>query len=505
MRTKKFIYNIICSALYQALSLLFGLILPRLYIITYGSEINGLISSTVQFVSYFQYVEFGIGAVLIYELYKPLADNDYGKINGIITIAKKSYIKVSALYFLLVIVLALFYPLILSRDNIDLITTVLLIVVIGAYGALDFNTLAKYRVLLTADQRYYVVTIASIAALILNFVMTVALINLNVSIIIVRAVPLVTFWMRSLILRIYIKRQYPYLSYNTSIQLKVEKFRRSDALIFDLSTSLMTALPIIIVSIISLKLASVFSIYNMIFMGVTGILSVFTMGSSAFFGNVIADNDRETLIKINNEYEFSLCFIEALLFSTALALCIPFIKVYTKGIEDAVYTNYLYGVLFAIWCVIFNARLPQTAVVNGAGIYKETTHANIIQIIIFIVAAPILTIKMNIIGVLISMIIAAVYRTMDLIIVVDKFTIKKGISISMLRIGRIYAIVLLTFIPFVSFIKINCSTLSQWFAWAAIVFIWCAILTIAINLIFDRKVFIESVKTLTSIYQKKRS
>lgn len=504
MRTKKFIYNIISSALYQALGLLFGLILPRLYIITYGSEINGLISSTVQFVSYFQYVEFGIGAVLIYALYKPLADNDYDKINGIITTAKKSYIKVSALYFLLVIVLALFYPLILSRDNVDLITTILLIIVMGAYGALDFYTLAKYRVLLTADQRYYVVTTASIAALILNFVMTAALISLNVNIIVVKAVPLMTFWIRSLILKIYIKKQYPYLSYKTNLQLKVEKFKRSDALIFDISISLMTALPIIIVSLISLKQASVFSIYNMIFMGVTGILSVFTMGSSAFFGNVIAKNDHETLVKINNQYEFSICFIEALLFSTALILCIPFVEVYTKGIDDAVYSNYLYAVLFAIWCVIFNARLPQTAVVNGAGIYKKTTKANIIQIIIFIVTAPILAIKANIIGVLIAMIIVAVYRTLDLIIVVDKDVIKKGINNSLLRIGRIFAIILLTFIPFVSLIKINCSTLSQWFTWAIIVFIWCTIVTIVINLIFDRKVFIESVKTLTSIYQKRR-
>ena len=53
----------------------------------YGSEINGLISSINQLL-YFSLVEAGLSGAAIYALYKPLADNDYKAINGVITAAK---------------------------------------------------------------------------------------------------------------------------------------------------------------------------------------------------------------------------------------------------------------------------------------------------------------------------------------------------------------------------------------------------------------------------------
>lgn len=496
MRTKKFIYNVISAVLLQALTILFGFILPRLYIITYGSEVNGLISSVVQFVSYFQYVEFGLGSTLIYALYKPLANLDYIQINEITTSAQKSYIKASVLYFLLVIMLSLIYPLALINNTIDLVTTISLIIVIGAYGSLDFYTLAKYRVLLTADQRYYVVTIASTIALILNFILTVMLINLNLNIVIVKAVPLITFFIRSIILKLYVKKQYPKLLLSNISHYKIEKIKRFDALIFQISMSLMSSLPIIIISFVSLKLASVFSVYYMIFMGVSGGLSVFTMGSSASFGNIIANGEKKTLKTINNEYEFSLYFIIALLFSDALILCDPFIKVYTKGIVDAVYSNWIYGFLFVIWSVIFNARLPQTAIVNGAGIYSETRNANIIQIVLFVIIA-IFLIKLQIIGVLIAMIVSATYRTVDLIITVNLTITHSGYRKSLLRLGRILLILFLTYIPFIFFINITCNNLIDWLIWAIKTTIWCATVTIFTNFMFDKLTFLDILKRFT--------
>lgn len=488
MRTKKFMYNIVSAALFQILSLLFGLILPRLFIVTYGSEVNGLISSTTQFVSYFQYVEFGLGAALIYALYNPLANSDYIKINEIVSTAKKAYIKASIYYFLLVVSLSLIYPLLLTRENIDLPTTIALIIVIGVYGAIDFYTLAKYRVLLTADQRYYVVTIASIIALLFNFVLTVILINYNYNIVVVKVVPLLTFLIRSIILKKYTKKHYPNLVFKCDSTYKIKKEKRIDALIFQLSISIINSLPIILISFISLKLASVFSIYYMIFMGVAGILAVFTAGSSASFGNIIANGEKENLKKIHNEYEFSLYLIIALLFSDSLILCDPFISVYTKGVNDAEYVNWFYGFLFVIWSVIYNARLPQTALVNGAGYYKQTRNANIIQIVLFITTIIFLN-KLQIFGVLIAMIVSALYRTLDLIFKINIAVADKGYEKSLLRLIRIFFIIFFAYTSFVFVVDITCNNLIEWFSLALMATTWCAIITVFINLLFDKQTF----------------
>ena len=73
-RTQKFALNSLTSMVSQIVVMAAGMITPRLMIATYGSEMNGLVSSLNQFISYITLVEAGIGGAAIYSLYKPLAE-----------------------------------------------------------------------------------------------------------------------------------------------------------------------------------------------------------------------------------------------------------------------------------------------------------------------------------------------------------------------------------------------------------------------------------------------
>ena len=90
MRTKKALYNNMSAALAKITSLVFGLIIPRLMIKYYGSELNGLLSSSKQIISYLNYLELGITTALIYTLYAPLASQNYKEINSLVKEAKES-------------------------------------------------------------------------------------------------------------------------------------------------------------------------------------------------------------------------------------------------------------------------------------------------------------------------------------------------------------------------------------------------------------------------------
>ena len=70
---KRVILNIACTALCQLMTLISGLIVPRLILSTFGSEANGLVSSLTQFLNYISLVEGGIGSVVLTALYSPLA------------------------------------------------------------------------------------------------------------------------------------------------------------------------------------------------------------------------------------------------------------------------------------------------------------------------------------------------------------------------------------------------------------------------------------------------
>ena len=110
-RTKFFLSNSAAMGLQYVVALAAALIIPRLIIVTYGSDINGLIVSVTQFAAYFLLVEAGISGAAVYALYKPLALGDAAKINGILSAAKRFYFQSGWIFTALVAALAILYPL----------------------------------------------------------------------------------------------------------------------------------------------------------------------------------------------------------------------------------------------------------------------------------------------------------------------------------------------------------------------------------------------------------
>lgn len=74
MRKKKLILNSVTSLLTQLMTIICGLIIPRLIISAYGSQVNGLVSSITQFLSVISLLDLGVGAVVQTALYRPLAE-----------------------------------------------------------------------------------------------------------------------------------------------------------------------------------------------------------------------------------------------------------------------------------------------------------------------------------------------------------------------------------------------------------------------------------------------
>src|SRR6056300_1714696 len=91
----------ISQFLLQVVLIVSGFALTKTIVVTYGSEINGLIVSINQFIAYFSLVEAGIGGAAIYALYAPLANKDKNKTSSIFATARKMYYQSGALLILL--------------------------------------------------------------------------------------------------------------------------------------------------------------------------------------------------------------------------------------------------------------------------------------------------------------------------------------------------------------------------------------------------------------------
>ena len=64
-RKRRLFYNTISSLIFQLTTIICGFILPRLILTAFGSEVNGLVSSLNQFLSYITLVEGGITGVIV--------------------------------------------------------------------------------------------------------------------------------------------------------------------------------------------------------------------------------------------------------------------------------------------------------------------------------------------------------------------------------------------------------------------------------------------------------
>ena len=111
-KKNRLLTNMMSYAVLQIVNMMVGLFLPRLYLAVYGSEINGVVSTVNSFISYFSYLEAGLGLTLIHSLFKPLAKKNYDELNGLLAYSQKKYKEISYIYFALVLIASFLFPII---------------------------------------------------------------------------------------------------------------------------------------------------------------------------------------------------------------------------------------------------------------------------------------------------------------------------------------------------------------------------------------------------------
>ncbi len=440
-RSKLFFYNTLSSSIMQLFVMISGFIVPRVMLQYYGSEINGLLSSIMQFIGYFTLVEAGLSGAAIYALYQPLASRNYNLVNSIIVAAKNFYNKSGYLFILLTILLAIVFPLAVKTNTLTPISVSILVLISGFNGALEFLTLSKYRVLLTADQKTYIISLASIIHLISSTLIIIILAKLNTSIVVLKVVSLLSIFLRTLILMLYTKFKYKYLNFKAKPDYSLLN-KRYYALYLQILKAIQLGAPIIILTffIKDLKVVSIYVIFNMVIAGINGLLGIFMSGLAASFGNVIAKNENTILQKSFREFEFFYYSIITLFYSITFITIMPFIRLYTKGITDISYDLPILGFLFVLNGLLFNIKTPEGMLVISAGLYKETIIQSSIQGLIILVFGVIFVNFWGVYGVLIASILSNIYRDIDLLIYIPSKLTKTSIKKSIFRVFNIFLI-----------------------------------------------------------------
>lgn len=496
-RTKKFFYNSLTTAFLQVVTMIIGFILPRVMLQSYGSEINGLVSSITQFVSYFNLVEAGLGAAATYALYKPLAEKNHTAISSIVTAANRFYNISGYVFVTLTLGLAIIYPVFIKTSSLSLLEVALLVIILGTKGALEFFTLGKYRALLSADQKTYIISLASIVEIVVNCIIIVWLAYSGFNIVLVRFAALFSVFLRSIILWIYSRKHYRYINYKEKPNNEALN-KRWSALYLQILGAVHIGAPVVLATIFTdLKTVSVFAVFNMVIAGVNGVLGIFNSGLSASFGDVIARKEEKILQKSFKEFQTAFYAILSVVYGVTMIMIMPFINIYTYNIMDADYNQPILGFLMVLNGLLYNLKTPQGMLVISAGLYQETKWQTTIQGLIELIGGIILVQWFGINGIMIASILSNIYRDIDLLFFIPKWVTHLPVKDTMFRMFRVLLIITAICIPVVlNWITIDISGYFSWIKYAIMVTFYACLITGCISFIFDWQSTISLVKRL---------
>lgn len=485
--------NMIMSVLARVVALVTGMVVQREILLAYGSSLNGLTSAIAQVMSYLVLLEAGLGAASIQALYAPLAHDEWNKVSGIISATGLAYKKISRLFLLILIVVSALLPMVVL-DEVTYVLAAGLTLITGGSYVLSYIVGGKYKAILNADRKVYILYILDIITLTLSCGGRIIALRLGYNILIVQLINLATVGVKNVGYVIYVKKNYTSIDYSYKPDLKAIG-KRWSVLLHNIAGIVVNHTDIMILTLFSnLKIVSVYSVYNMIFSQLsTTIQSTFLQAPQASFGRMY-NNDIKAFNKMFSRYEYMFDLLLYYITAISVFMILPFVSVYTKGVTDIKYIDWWLPILFGAILLMSQIRTPSIIMINVAGAFAETQRGAVVEAVINLVVSLSLFFftDFGIHGLLIGTVCSYLYRTVDVIV----FNYRKLITVPVSGFIKNNIINSLSFcLCFIVFYILKPVMVSNFFEWivqAVIVALVCGLVFLVFNLLMNRKNTIES-------------
>ncbi len=487
MRARKALINMSTSLIYQIIAIVCGLITPRLILSEFGSTYNGVISSATQFLAMIDMLTLGVAGATRVALYKTLANNDLYGTSRLMKALKKYMSKIGVCIIIYVAILCVIYPLV-SHNDLTYGQSAWLIAVVGIGIFADFFFGVSNSTLLRAAQAGYILDIMSIIKIVLNTICVAILIKADCSIYIVKLGSALVYFITPAILSLYIKKRFSLVSHclpdNSGLR------ERKNVAVHTISNIVHNNTDIVILTLFTdAKVISVYTVYYLVIGKVKSMMQIITTGMEAAFGDMWIKGEIDALRKSFSVYEYMLFTFAIIAFSCVFTLILPFVAIYTHGVNDIDYIRPGLAILITITEAMFCIRQPYLNLVYATGSFKETKWGAVAEMIINMVLSVSLVILMGMEGVIIGTLAANIFRTVQFSVFVSKNILKRSISNVIKRF--IWLVATMTICVFiVIFIQKKFYFSLSWIGWfleASIAFVASMMVAFGMSLLFYRK------------------
>lgn len=417
--------NIASSVLLQVVSGICGLILPRFVLRNFGSEVNGLISSVTQLLGYTVLLEGGIGGVMKAAMYKPLANGDDAGISNIFHQISRTFYRIAGIFICFAVLLSLCMKFLVDTQ-FDWLFVFTMVLILSAHTFFNYYVGLPHRILMTADQKLYVIQFTQIVATVLNLLLCLLVMHLGGGIHGVKLTSAAVFLLNPLVQRLYVKRHY-----NLSPKVgddALETIQKRDGAIHHLSFFIHRNTDVVILSLLgSLQAVSVYSVYNTVIYVLEQLLGSISSGVSGLIGQLIARKEIRKLNQIIDRYEACNNMLATAVATVCAILILPFVSIYTGGVTDAQYHQPVFALLMIWGSYAYSIRHPFGCVVSAAGHYKQTKVGAVVEMVLNLGLSLMLVKPLGLIGVALGTFIAMSYRTIYIVRYLSKNILERPV------------------------------------------------------------------------------
>lgn len=380
-------YNILFSIAYKLISVFVSFIIPRLFIMNYGSEINGLQGSVAQIFTYIGLLEAGIGDASVQALYRPIKEKDYKKANGILSATSGYYNRISILYFFILVVACIIYSNTIEVAAVDSATVFLYIMFYGSVTGVNFLYWSKINVLMRASGELYVLSILNIISYLINNALKVIIIVKCWNIVWIQVGYFAVSIFCTLLCYFYVKRHYGWLNLSSQPD-KAAIEKKNYALAHNVNYVIFSSIDITILTIFcDLKIVSVYTTYRMIVSALSGVTAPFIDGITFILGQNFKEEDKEKYCNLIDVVDVCYSAFAFALFTVMYIFMQSFMKLYTKDFSDTNYILEYIPILYVSIELLTVGREAMNRTVNVSGRFKETWRIAITETVINILVS----------------------------------------------------------------------------------------------------------------------
>ena len=415
MNTKKAVKNFIYSVLSQIVTICLGLAVPRLILLGYGSETNGLLGSVTQMILYLNLFESGIHSVAMQSLYKPVNFDDKKAISRILSAVHLSYRKIGAAYLGVLLLLAAIYPLFLADSDLQYWSVFAVVLFSGLGNVIIFFFQGKYKILLQAEGKNYILTNLQTIISVLNNMGKIICILLGCDIVVVVAVSFLISLIQAAYICTLMSRKYSWIDLKSTPDYGAIA-QKNSALVHELAAMVFQNTDVLILTVFcGLKVVSVYSIYKLVTSHLSAVLRGLYASISFALGQKF-NTDRPSFLRMIDAvdvYFGGLCFA---FYAVAAALFLPFVQLYTQGVTDIPYADRILCLLFVAVELLTFLRMPMLNTINYAGHFKNTLPQTLLETAINLAVSLTSVRYLGIYGVLLGTVAALAYRDIDILL-----------------------------------------------------------------------------------------